>query len=145
MCCGQGGVGQPEHAEVLRLHALLLADRQRPRAALPAHPHHRGPLRSARRLLVRLTTRGLPLLASQAGCHHLSAARAVAVVRYLIRTSNSVKPIPVDRFESVPFGESRPLVANIGELNRRRNRRIEIQFYRRPNANEWEQTANSMP
>ena len=76
---------------------------------------------------------------------HLSAARAVSVVRYLIRTSSSIKPITVDRFESVPFGESRPLVANIGELNRRRNRRIEIQFYQRPNANKWKPPNTSAP
>ena len=67
---------------------------------------------------------------------HHSAARAVSVVRYLLRAGSSVKPLSESRFESVPFGEDRPVVANIGEMNKQRNRRIEIQFYMRPNA-EW--------
>jgi chemotaxis protein MotB len=64
---------------------------------------------------------------------HLSAARAVAVVKYLLQVGNSTGKLPVERFESVPFGESHPKNTNVTELNRRRNRRIEIQIYQRLN------------
>ena len=64
---------------------------------------------------------------------HLSAARSVAVVKYLLQIGNSSGRLAVERFESVPFGESHPKNTNVTELNRRRNRRIEIQIYQRPN------------
>lgn len=70
---------------------------------------------------------------------HLSAARAVALARYLMSTSDR---LPQERFEVVPFGPSRPITSNMSERSRRRNRRIEVQFYRRPSA-EWKSIDDS--
>ena len=64
---------------------------------------------------------------------HLSAARSVALVRYLRKTTAN---LPAERFEAVPFGPNRPIAPNVAKINRERNRRIEILFYTRPNA-EW--------
>jgi chemotaxis protein MotB len=64
---------------------------------------------------------------------HLSASRSVALIKYLMSTSER---LPAERFESVPFGPNRPITSNMSERSRRRNRRIEVQFYSRPSA-EW--------
>lgn len=64
---------------------------------------------------------------------HLSASRSVALIKYLMSTSER---LPSERFESVPFGPNRPITSNMSERSRRRNRRIEVQFYSRPSA-EW--------
>ena len=64
---------------------------------------------------------------------HLSAARSVALINYL---RNVAANVPAERFESAPFGPNRPIAPNISQSNRERNRRIEIMFYTRPNA-EW--------
>jgi chemotaxis protein MotB len=63
---------------------------------------------------------------------HLSAARSVALINYL----RTIVKIPAERFESAPFGPNRPIAPNISQSNRERNRRIEIMFYSRPDA-EW--------
>ena len=63
---------------------------------------------------------------------HLSAARAVSVIRYL-RMSHSLR---AERFEAVPFGPHRPIAPNISRIGRKQNRRLEIKFYKRPLA-EW--------
>ena len=65
---------------------------------------------------------------------HLSAARSVAVIRYLRRSHT----FDDSRFEASPFGPHRPLTPNISESGRRKNRRLEISFYKRPLA-EWNQ------
>ncbi|GAB4246288.1 MAG: OmpA family protein [Acidobacteriota bacterium] len=54
----------------------------------------------------------------------LSAARALAVVHFLIDECG----IPADRVAAAAFGESRPLVPNDSEENRRMNRRVEFRF-----------------
>ncbi len=64
---------------------------------------------------------------------HLSASRSVALIKYLMSTSER---LPAERFESVPFGPNRPITSNMSERSRKRNRRIEVQFYTRPSA-EW--------
>jgi len=51
----------------------------------------------------------------------LSLARAVAVVRYLIRCG-----VPPERLSAVGYGEFRPMVPNTSEENRRLNRRVDI-------------------
>jgi chemotaxis protein MotB len=60
---------------------------------------------------------------------HLSAARAVAIIDHLVNLNPS---LTLERFESAPFGPHRPITANISNINRMRNRRIEILFYKRP-------------
>jgi chemotaxis protein MotB len=71
---------------------------------------------------------------------HLSAARAVALVRYL---QNAGTSLPAERFESVAFGPNRPIAPNVSDINRRRNRRVEILFYTRPNA-EWKSVKDGL-
>ena len=71
---------------------------------------------------------------------HLSAARAVALVRYL---QNAGTELPAERFESVAFGPNRPIAPNVSDINRRRNRRVEILFYTRPNA-EWKSVKDGL-
>lgn len=52
----------------------------------------------------------------------LSAARAIAVTRYFI-TRHGIEP---RRLSATGYGESRPLVANTNEENRKKNRRVDI-------------------
>jgi len=54
----------------------------------------------------------------------LSTARAVNVLRYLIKTF----PISSKRLSAAGFGEYQPLAANDSPLHRARNRRVEIVF-----------------
>jgi len=54
----------------------------------------------------------------------LSTARAVNVLRYLIKTY----PISSKRLSAVGFGEYQPMVPNDSPLHRARNRRVEIVF-----------------
>lgn len=56
----------------------------------------------------------------------LSAARAIAVLRYFIEK----KSISPERLIAVGYGEYRPLVPNDSEENRRKNRRVEIVILR---------------
>ena len=57
----------------------------------------------------------------------LSAARAGAVVRYIITHSKVIKPT---RLQAIGLADTRPLVPNINEENRAKNRRVEFYFYR---------------
>lgn len=52
----------------------------------------------------------------------LGAARAISVVRFLIK--NSVTP--PKKFEVITFGEYRPIASNATSKGRRKNRRVEI-------------------
>ena len=52
----------------------------------------------------------------------LSAARALAVYRYFIRTGE----IPPSRFSVVGYGDTRPIASNLTEAGRARNRRVTI-------------------
>lgn len=52
----------------------------------------------------------------------LSSARAVSVIRYFV---NEMRVDP-NRFIAVGCGEHRPLLPNVGEANRKKNRRVEI-------------------
>ena len=65
---------------------------------------------------------------------HLSAARSVSVIRYLLGTSADRPDLqmPPSRFEAVPAGSTRPLTVNVTEAGRRKNRRVELVFYRPP-------------
>ncbi len=56
----------------------------------------------------------------------LSAARAIAVLRYFIEK----KGISPQRLIAVGYGEYQPLVPNDSEENRRKNRRVEIVILR---------------
>ncbi len=79
-------------------------------------------------------TDNIPIKTAQfASNDHLSASRSVALIKYLMSTSER---LPAARFESVPFGPNRPITSNMSERSRRRNRRVEVQFYTRPSA-EW--------
>ncbi len=60
---------------------------------------------------------------------HLAAARSVAVIRYL----KGIDPdLPPQRLEAIPAGESRPRFVNVTEAGRKKNRRVELIFYRAP-------------
>ena len=52
----------------------------------------------------------------------LSAARALAVVKYMAKTTG----IPESKFSALGYGEYRPIVPNDSEENKRKNRRVEI-------------------
>ncbi len=54
----------------------------------------------------------------------LAGSRATQVVRYLIK----VHAIPAKRLAAMSYADQRPLVPNVSEENRNRNRRIEIMF-----------------
>ncbi len=56
----------------------------------------------------------------------LSAARAIAVLRYLMEE----KGLPPERLIAVGYGQYRPLVPNVDEEHRQRNRRVEIVILR---------------
>ena len=58
---------------------------------------------------------------------HLSAARSVSVVDYLVR-AGKLRP---SRLSAVGRGDSRPLLPNISSKNRARNRRLEFVFSRK--------------
>ncbi|MCA9538655.1 MAG: OmpA family protein [Myxococcales bacterium] len=60
---------------------------------------------------------------------HLSAARAVAVIRYFLGTHPD---FPAWRLEAVPAGATRPRWPNVTEAGREKNRRVELVFYRAP-------------
>lgn len=56
----------------------------------------------------------------------LSAARAIAVLRYLVEE----KDISPQKLIAVGYGQYRPLVPNLDEEHRRKNRRVEIVILR---------------
>ncbi len=59
----------------------------------------------------------------------LSAERAAAVILYL----QGIAPdLPPARFEAAALGASRPLLPNLSSAARRKNRRVELIFSRRP-------------
>ena len=60
---------------------------------------------------------------------HLAAARAVSVVRYTLGRQPKLEP---HRMEAIPLGPTQPRFPNIGERNRRRNRRVEFVFSATP-------------
>ncbi len=73
---------------------------------------------------------------------HLSAARSVSVIRYF----QGVRPaIPSNRFEAVPAGATRPRFPNVTDTGRRKNRRIELIFYRAPKVYEYKPTQPILP
>jgi chemotaxis protein MotB len=81
-------------------------------------------------------TDDIPIRSKQyASNDELSAARSVSLVRYLLLVSDG--QITRERFETVAFGSNRPIAPNISRINRKRNRRIEILFYTRPESN-WQ-------
>jgi len=52
----------------------------------------------------------------------LSAARALAVMRYFLRSGE----VPVSRFTAVGYGSTRPIASNLTAAGRARNRRVTI-------------------
>jgi chemotaxis protein MotB len=64
----------------------------------------------------------------------LSTQRATAVVRYLI----SRRKIPPDRLSAAGYADSKPLLPNTSEANRKRNRRVDIVILRTSEEREWE-------
>ncbi len=60
----------------------------------------------------------------------LSAARAIAVVRYLIEIEG-FKP---ERLQAMGYGEYNPVVPNDSPANRQKNRRVEIKIVKPPEA-----------
>lgn len=78
------------------------------------------------RLLVEGHTDDLPV-STGAGFEsnwELAGSRASQVVRYLIKVHN----VPPRRLAAMSYADQRPLVPNVSEENRNRNRRIEIMF-----------------
>ncbi|MEZ4435794.1 MAG: flagellar motor protein MotB [bacterium] len=66
---------------------------------------------------------------------HLSAARSVAVIEYLLGVDGDAAEgdrMAPGRFEAVPAGSTRPRTLNMTEAGRRKNRRVELVFYRPP-------------
>ncbi|MEZ4293025.1 MAG: OmpA family protein, partial [Myxococcota bacterium] len=59
---------------------------------------------------------------------HLSAARSIAVLRYMI-DAGDVDP---SRIAAAGYGSTRPLVPNDSEENRATNRRVEFVYKRDP-------------
>ncbi|HPZ81513.1 MAG TPA: OmpA family protein, partial [Candidatus Atribacteria bacterium] len=69
----------------------------------------------------------LPIHTSQFPSNwELSAARAIAVLRYLVEE----KGLPPERLMAVGYGEYRPLAPNVDEEHRQKNRRVEIVILR---------------
>ncbi len=69
----------------------------------------------------------LPIHTSQFPSNwELSAARAIAVLRYLVEE----KGLPPERLMAVGYGEYRPLAPNVDEELRQKNRRVEIVILR---------------
>jgi chemotaxis protein MotB len=62
----------------------------------------------------------------------LSAARAAAVLRYLVE-KGEISPL---RLKAVGYADTRPMVPNNSQENRVRNRRVEF-FFHRPSALSW--------
>jgi chemotaxis protein MotB len=57
----------------------------------------------------------------------LSAARAAAVLRYLVK-----KGVPAARVSAVGYADNYPIASNATEAGRRKNRRVEFVFTREP-------------
>ncbi len=62
----------------------------------------------------------------------LSAARAAAALRYIIRTGG----IKSSRLKAVGYADTRPVVPNTTSENRAKNRRVEFYYYR-PKVEGW--------
>lgn len=81
---------------------------------------------SDRRIVVEGHTDTVPVLAESRfpSNWHLSAARAVSVVEYLVEKQD----LPPEQFFAGGYGEHHPVKPNTTEANRARNRRVEINF-----------------
>ena len=78
---------------------------------------------SRRRLIVEGHTDDQPIRNEHYPSNwELSAARATKIVRYLIMKHQ----IPAERMTAVAYADQKPLVPNDSEVNRSRNRRIEV-------------------
>ncbi|MEE2787196.1 MAG: flagellar motor protein MotB [Myxococcota bacterium] len=73
---------------------------------------------------------------------HLSAARAVSIIRYFKGVNQT---IPAYRFEAVPAGQTRPRFPNMTDSGRKKNRRVELIFYRPPKMYEFKPKAAMPP
>ena len=70
----------------------------------------------------------------------LSAARAVNVVRYLLN-----RGIAPDRFSATGYADTKPLVPNIDEMTRTKNRRIDIVILKADLIGDKERQSREMP
>ena len=61
---------------------------------------------------------------SYASNWELSAARATAVIRFLVEECE----VPADRLVAGGYADTRPIAANDGRENREKNRRVEFRF-----------------
>ena len=73
---------------------------------------------------------------------HLSASRAVAVIRHFRRTHPN---IPKHRFEAIPAGDTRPIRVNDSEAAKKENRRVTFIFTRPPKRYEYKRAEASPP
>lgn len=71
----------------------------------------------------------------------LSTARAVNVVKYLIENKN----ISPDRLSAAGYAEFKPLVPNIDDIQRAKNRRIDIVLLKSDLINDKEKESKEMP
>ncbi len=85
---------------------------------------------------VEAHTDGVPMRSARYPSNdHLSAARSVAVINYFLGVEAREAPedrLPAHRLEAVPAGSTRPRALNLTDAGRRRNRRVELVFYRAP-------------
>ena len=63
-----------------------------------------------------------PVQESQYGNWDLSVARSVSVLRYFTHSDL----LPLDRMAAVGYGKERPVVANVDEMTRAKNRRVDF-------------------
>jgi len=70
----------------------------------------------------------------------LSTARAVSVLKYLIR-----KGVAPDRLSAAGYGEFRPLVPNIDDITRAKNRRIDIVMLKADLINDKSMESRQLP
>lgn len=78
------------------------------------------------RLLVEGHTDDLPVAANSGfeSNWELAGSRATQIVRYLVKAQG----IPAKRLAAMSYADQRPLVPNVSDENRQKNRRIEIMF-----------------
>lgn len=78
------------------------------------------------KVIIEGHTCDLPIYGKYKSNWELSIARAVNVINYFVTQEN----IPPDRFIAAGYGEYKPISPNDTELNRSKNRRIEIVIIR---------------
>ncbi|SDB29540.1 chemotaxis protein MotB [Desulfonatronum thiosulfatophilum] len=84
-------------------------------------------------LVIRGHTDDVPVNSAQFPSNwELSAARATAALRYIMEYGG----FSPTRMRAVGYADSRPLVPNTSEENRRKNRRVEF-YYHSPDAQTW--------